>query len=579
MATAVLLGLWGANAHALSLGRITVQSALGETLRAEVDVLEITAEEAASLKTSIAPPEAFKAAGIEYNPAIAGLQAKLQRRPDGRAYIQLSSSNIINEPFVDMILEASWASGRVLRDYTLLFDPPGLQKSTPAATPAQVPAQAARKQAPAAEPASAVPTKPAPAIAPPPPKAPASKSVAVKIGDTASALAVAVKPVNVSLDQMLVALLRANPTAFVGENVNRLKAGAILAMPSSEQAMATPAAEATQLIAAQSADFNDFRRKLAASTKQAPVAAADRKASGSIQAVVQDKKPAPPTVDKLTLSKGGVETAPAEAKIAKERSAKDAADRAAEITKNISELNKLGVASGAAAAASAAVLAVPSPVASAPQAAASKDKQVALATPPAPAKTGLIDGLLEAPLAPAGALALLAALAGFGFFRARQRKAAESPESSFLQGIEPTEPPAPTDATAATTDAHAPDEPVPATQEAPEIDDEPTPVRVAKSHTLETVFDLPDLNLPKLDPTPLAAEVAEAVEAATPADEAPDTPPSDTDAMNTKLELAQEFIAIGDEHGARALIEEVIAEASGAMRVKAQVALSQLQPN
>jgi FimV-like protein len=495
----------------------------------------------------------------------------------------LSSSNIINEPFVDMILEANWASGRVLRDYTLLFDPPSLQKSVPiTATPAQVPANAT--------PASPAPTV-SPAKATPPAtlnqtEKPANQQVTVKSGDTAGALAAVGKPLNVSLDQMLVALLRANPNAFVGENVNRLKAGAILAMPSSDQALATAAAEATQLIAAQSADFNDFRRKLAGNAKQAPVAAADRKASGSIQANVEDKQPAAPSADKLTLSKGGVETAAAEAQIAKERSAQEANNRAAEITKNITELSKLGAASGAALPAPA--LAIPSLVASAPQAAASSDKKVAAALPVTPAKTGLINELLDAPLAPAGALALLAALAGFGFFKSRQRQTAESSNSSFLQALEPKEPKPPEPAQEAPgldldlslmvppqpLDARQPEEIEEAQDETPEVDIEPPLVRVAKSHDLETVFDLPDLNLPKFDLGSLALdkETASEKEPAAPLDEHPD-------AMTTKLELAEEFMAIGDEHGARALIEEVIAEASGAMKIKAQIALSQLQPS
>ena len=139
LAVATLLALYEPNALALSLGRITVQSALGEPLRAEVDIPDINAEESASLKTSIASPAAFKAAGLDYSSAISSLQAVFQKRPDGRSYIRLSGSSPINDPFLDVILEASWASGRIVRDYTLLFDPPNLRPSQPAAlNPAQV---------------------------------------------------------------------------------------------------------------------------------------------------------------------------------------------------------------------------------------------------------------------------------------------------------------------------------------------------------------------------------------------------------------------------------------------------------
>ncbi|MES2879484.1 MAG: fimbrial protein FimV, partial [Pseudomonadota bacterium] len=89
-AAAALFGLLGSNAAALSLGRITVQSALGEPLRAEIDVPDINAEEAASLKATVALPEAFRAAGLEYNPAMSGLQITLKKRPDGRSFIRVS---------------------------------------------------------------------------------------------------------------------------------------------------------------------------------------------------------------------------------------------------------------------------------------------------------------------------------------------------------------------------------------------------------------------------------------------------------------------------------------------------------
>jgi pilus assembly protein FimV len=127
-AAIALLGFTSTGASALSLGRLTVLSALGEPLRAEIDVPEINAEEAASLRASVASPATFVAAGLDYNPAMSGLQTSLQRRADGRAYIRLTSDRSINDPFVDMILEATWSSGRIVRDYTMLFDPPVLKR-------------------------------------------------------------------------------------------------------------------------------------------------------------------------------------------------------------------------------------------------------------------------------------------------------------------------------------------------------------------------------------------------------------------------------------------------------------------
>jgi pilus assembly protein FimV len=166
-AAIALLGFTSTGALALSLGRITVLSALGEPLRAEIDVPEINAEEAASLRASVASPSAFVAAGLEYNPAMSGLQTSLQRRPDGRAFIRLTSDRSINDPYVDMILEATWSSGRIVRDYTMLFDPPTLRQAA-APTLAQVTA------APPA--AASVPT-PAVATTAPSPSAPSTGTV------------------------------------------------------------------------------------------------------------------------------------------------------------------------------------------------------------------------------------------------------------------------------------------------------------------------------------------------------------------------------------------------------------------
>ena len=501
-ATAAVFGLWAANTMALSLGRITVQSAIGEPLRAEIDIPDINAEEASTLKAIVASPEAFRAAGLEYNAAMSSLQVSMQRRPDGRAFIRLSSDRTINEPFVDMIIEASWASGRIVRDYTMLFDPPNLRTAGPAAqTAAQVsavPTPSTRPQAPAV--AGTAPStgvarsaegrKPSGKAAAAKPAAEDGRQVTVKAGDTAGKIAAATKPANVSLDQMLVALLRANPDAFIGANINRIKAGAVMNVPGADQAGATSEREASQIIVAQSKDFNEFRRKLAGEAPTAKVAAADRKATGTVQAKVEDKKPTTAAPDKLTLSKGAVQGKPTEAQIAKDRSAKEAAARAAELSKNIAELGKIGATSKPAApaasaapasaakapmtpsvpvaapvvpaasapaptpaiakpaapasAAPVATAAAPAPAAAvsapaagasatAPATAASALVKRPVAPPPPPPEPDLVDSMLENPLVPAGAVGLIALLAGFGFYRMRQRKKASQVDSAFLE--------------------------------------------------------------------------------------------------------------------------------------------------
>jgi pilus assembly protein FimV len=505
-ATAIaLLSLTGTQALALSLGRITVLSALGEPLRAEIEVPDINDEEAATLQAKVAAPSVFTANGLEYNAALTSLSATLERRADGRSFIRLSSPKPVNDPFVDVILETTWSAGRIVRDYTMLFDPPVTRKAqaTPTlpqtAPAASVEARPAPAPAPVSEPIASAPVEPAPrAAAPTPAPAPTAKSVAkdptpvavqgkpaadptaksvtVKAGDTAGKIANAVKPAGVSLDQMLVAMLRANPDAFVKDNINRIRAGAVLDVPSADQANALSPAEATQIVVAQSKDFNEFRRNLAGSAPVATVAPADRQASGKVEAKVEEKKPAAPAPDKLTLSKGSVQSKTDEAKIAKERADKDAAARAAEINKNINDLGKIGAAATPATPAPAKpapapatpapslpVAAAPAPVppapaapAPAPAAAAPEAPAPAPAAPapepkveaPAPAapkpmapvKTAPVEEpdflaeLLDNPIVPAAAAGLVALLAGFGVYRLRKsRKDASHVDSSFLE--------------------------------------------------------------------------------------------------------------------------------------------------
>jgi pilus assembly protein FimV len=409
-AALLVLGAYGAgDVQALGLGRITVLSALGEPLRAEIEVPQVTPEEAATLKASIAGPAEFRGAGIEYNPALTGASISLQQRPDGRSFLRVSSDKPVNEPFVDLILEAKWASGQIVRNYTLLFDPPSSRRATPVApVAAQVPPQPLPAEVQPPRPAMAPRNVPMPAASqePVPARAPAKairattpsqakatapvqarepkdgKQIKVQQGDTAGRIAASHKPSEVSLDQMLVALLRTNPNAFIDGNVNRIKAGALIDLPTAEQASSTTPDEARKTLVAQSASFNDYRRKLAGAAPARQVAEADRKASGSLQASVDEKKPVATSPDKLTLSKGGVKGKSAEAQIAESRQAKETTERVAALSKNIDELARLQEKSGG----------VPGAAASAPAASGTRGPALPLgsaasaakpATPPA----------------------------------------------------------------------------------------------------------------------------------------------------------------------------------------------------
>jgi len=471
--------LWASQAWALGLGRLTVSSALGETLRAEIEITSITPEEASSLQLRIASPEAYRAAGVEYNAALPSARAEIVKRPDGRSVVRITGERAVLEPFVDVIIEATWTSGRLVREYTMLFDPPRVAQApaattAPVLTPAPVPAPAAAAPtAPAPAPLAAAPAAARPAARPAPiepPRVPVAGAaparggdeIRVRPGDSLSRIAQRTAQPGISLDQMLVSLFRGNPQAFMGENMNRLKSGAVLSVPSADEAGKVTAREARDVIVAQSADFAAYRQRLATGTTTEADATATRQARGQVQTQVDDRKQAAAaTPDRLKLSQGSVQASAPEVRASRDAQTKDDSVRLAELARNVEELKKLqGAAAPAAPApapaaapspAPAVAPAVPAPtvVAAAPapaptQATAPAPAPVAapapapapkpVATPAAPAaeEPGLLDSLLDNSLLLPGVGVLVALLAGLGLYRLRGRRK-QAGETSFLE--------------------------------------------------------------------------------------------------------------------------------------------------
>ena len=486
--------LWGTQAAALGLGRLNVQSALGETLKAEIDVTSMTPEEAASLKLRIASPEAYRSAGVEYNSVLPTTQVQLQSRPGGRSVLRVTSDRAVLEPFVDVIVEATWSSGRLVREYTMLFDPPGSRQAAapaPAAAPVMTPApaEAAPPVAAAPAPAPAPRTRPArpepparvstPATTAPAPATAGGSDYRVRSGDSLSRIASRTQRQGVSLDQMLVSLFRANPQAFIGDNMNRLKAGSVLTVPSAEEAAKVTPQAAREVIQAQSADFGAYRQRLASGVTTAATDAPARQAKGQVQTQVEDRKQAAATSpDRLTLSQGGVKASAPEAKVSREAERKDAGTRLAELARNVDDLKKLqgstapaaptppaaGTAAAPGAASAAGSSMAPTVVAAAPPApapvppvppvpsmsAASAAPVVVPATPaptptPAPApkpaapaaakadSPGMLDSLSDNSLLLPAAGVLVALLGGLGLYRLRGRLRKPAGETSFLE--------------------------------------------------------------------------------------------------------------------------------------------------
>lgn len=513
LSAAVISALLFGNASAAGLGKMTVLSGLGQPLRAEIELTAVSSDEVGQLNPKLASQEAFRQANIEFNAALYALHFAVEQR-GSRQVISVTSVQPISDPFVDMLLEVGGGGGgHLVREYTFLLDPPselqnrqapevsttrplassrGSQSSAPVRVqpqpqpeePSERPSQTARvPRAPQER-----PIRQAVAQQPAPQSTEQQGDYHVKSGDTLSKIAGKVKPEGVSLDQMLVALYRANQSAFVGNNMNRLRAGQVLSVPDAATAGAVGNAEAHNVIVAQTADFNSYRNKLAGqvvNTEAQKSTEPRQSASGKITAKVEEKAtPATEAKDKLKLSKAGVPGekggkigAGEEDKIAKEKAIAEANARVKELEKNVSDLQKVleiknknladqqkaeaakaeaAKAEAAKAAAKPAPAPTPAPapaVAATPAASAPapaskpapevKAEPVAPVAPPSkppkpkprpvpPPETSLFDDLIGNPFVLGGAAVLLLGLGGFGIYSGYRRRKEKSFGDSII---------------------------------------------------------------------------------------------------------------------------------------------------
>jgi pilus assembly protein FimV len=487
---------------AIGMGGINVASALGQPLKADIELVAIGKAEKDSLVARLASPEAYKTAGLEY-PYGSKFKFEIQSRPDGEPYIKVSSAQPINDPFVSLLVELSWSSGKLSREYTFLLDPvdyvpvqpaqaavqavaPEVQTagsampSAASATPA-VPAEAAYvpgeqvtpvtaitpgEQAPGEQaPASAVPDVPAETTAVPveqavpvPEESAATPAlhaaqeaaggqelkewVTVQRGDTMYKIAAQYKLTDMSLERMLVSLYRANANQFDGKNMNRIRAGKILHLPSQGEYESVAQAEAVNEIHAQASDWNAYRQKLAsAAAISSQSQSAQQVATGKITSSVADKAPVAKESAKevLKLSKGEApgnqvatgaggkpmsdqdkKNAAQEDAIAKAKAVKEAQDRAAMLEKNLQDMKHLAqLKSEAAALAQPPSTAAPAAPAKVAEASLSKPKPKEVKPEPS-----LVDQVLSEPLYLAGGTAALFVLGGLGFMLYQRKKKA-----------------------------------------------------------------------------------------------------------------------------------------------------------
>ncbi|HEY8101878.1 MAG TPA: FimV/HubP family polar landmark protein [Burkholderiaceae bacterium] len=369
LTAAVFSTLLCSSSYAAGLGKLTVLSSLGQPLHAEIELTSVSKDEGGGvLVAKLASTDAYKDANIDFNPILFSLRFSIEQKGQ-RQFINVTSTQPVNEPFVDMLLELGGTGSKLVREYTFLLDPADLRmkQSVQVAAPAipvtstapvaqsikqpepVVVQQPAAESKPASQPMAIKPAEEAKPVEAKPPvaeskpaeekkpaaetkpakaeKAAKSASVAktgsnkeeknslvygdyqVKKGDSLAKIANQFKPEGVSLDQMLVALYRDNPKAFEGKNMNRLRAGEIISIPDAPVALDVTDKVAKGVVLAQAADFSKYRSKLAAHVAEAAAQkSSDGKQSstGKITAKVEEQKNvANESKDKLKLSKAG----------------------------------------------------------------------------------------------------------------------------------------------------------------------------------------------------------------------------------------------------------------------------------
>ncbi len=270
---ALMIGPYPCSALSLGLGEITVRSALNEPLDADIPIVAARPDELHNLDVSVAPEATFRRSGMERPFFLSRLRFEVLERPGGVPYIHVTSTQPVREPFVDLVIEAGWPKGHLQRRYTLLLDPRTRARQSTVRLPL---ARAEQGRPRAAGPAS-VPRHALAAPEGPTPPGPLPEVYGpVRPAETLWAIAQRLRPdESISVQQMMLALLKANPRAFIGDNINLVKAGAQLRVPDIATIGATPQRKAVEEVRAQSASWRETAARQPAPTapqrEQAPV--------------------------------------------------------------------------------------------------------------------------------------------------------------------------------------------------------------------------------------------------------------------------------------------------------------------
>ncbi len=363
--TAICLALIPVTVYAAGLGKLNVNSGLGEPLKAEIELLSVSPEELSTLSAVIASEEAYTLQGIERPASHSTIKVEVAKSSSGAPVLKLRSLQPINDPYLDMLLQVDWASGRLLREYTVLLDPPGYagESDNSAVSTVQMPSTQSDSSAPVVSTSENVEGKPGKSAKRSKKPAAAADDIQEYVtqrGDTLAKIARDMKPEGVSLEQMLIGLYEVNPDAFSGKNINRLKTGQILRAPSQETLNAISQQQASKEVRIHAANWNEYRNKLAGMVAEAPVAEAEPKttsSSGKIKTAEDQSAPeaaaskdvvklsagdAPKLKDDGTLKSLEAKVAALQEEVtAREKGLQEAQTRTADLEKQVAEMQKL----------------------------------------------------------------------------------------------------------------------------------------------------------------------------------------------------------------------------------------------
>ncbi|MBB2495020.1 FimV family protein [Aquipseudomonas ullengensis] len=304
LAIAAASALTSGTAHALGLGEVTLKSSLSQPLVAEIELLEVRDLATNEVIPALASPEEFTKAGVDRQYFLTDLKFTPVIKANGKSVIRVTSNKPVREPYLNFLVEVLWPNGRLLREYTLLLDPPLYSPQTaaaaprlPVAAPAPRPQVAAPAPAPrpvAQAPAAAAPVAPAPR--PVAPAAPAAPAAASKIdsdqykttsSDTLWEIAQRTRQSG-SVHQAMLAIQDLNPNAFVDGNINRLKSGQVLRLPDDQQIKSRSQAEAIAQVGEQNNAWREGRSLAANGERQLDATKRDTAGAAPAKTDVKD---------------------------------------------------------------------------------------------------------------------------------------------------------------------------------------------------------------------------------------------------------------------------------------------------